>query len=330
MKYQCLTVGLLWILSMATNVVVSSRGNLVEKSYQRATFECNQYVGASTQCQARCEALVLRSWNDSSGLQYIPYSRHFQPDCNDVNYLNRTLQCLDDRLEAAPCGAVCCRASIYKQCYLEQWGNLVGTPQLVPMAKLVVTSTILQCAQLLQVDAAELDFFARNKFDVSDRARCLLRCILIRQGLFSGASEPNLDRLYVQCGGYKLDEETFKRGASACVDKIRHKGYDSCMFVARIVNDCFTMETGPLLGLIVGALLASGVASLLAAAIAYSAVTQLASMAVGEVLPYLATLGIEGDQALVIFNAIDAASGAFENTLEGGLWAAPEGLNGGL
>lgn len=315
MNYQYLTTGLLWALSLVLPGE-SSRGNIVEKSLQRATFECNQYLNARPQCQARCEALVLRSWNDSSGLQYISYSRHFRPDRNDVTYLNRTLQCLDDRMAKVPCQAVCAKASIYKQCYLEQWGNLVRTPQLVPMPKLILTNTILQCAQMLHVNPQEMDYFARNKFDVSDRSRCLLRCITVRQGLFSAAGEPNLERLYVQCGGYKVDEASFKHNARACVDRIRIQGYDSCMFVTRIINDCFTMETGPIAATIINTLLASGVALLSTVAGVYGAALEILALPVHLVAPYLESLGIDSDSITNIVDAIIAASGTFVDVLD--------------
>ncbi|XP_065084338.1 general odorant-binding protein 45-like [Ochlerotatus camptorhynchus] len=246
-----LIVGLLWLLAVFT-AEASAQGNLVLKSFQRAKLECKQYLppldDSDGLCQSRCEAIALHSWDDCSGLLYVPYSRHFQPDRNDKNYLNRTLRCLDAGLENVSSEAVCCKASVYWRCYRDQWGNLIGTPQLVPLSKLQISSTIEQCAQMLQVNHTELQYFARNHFDVSDRSRCLMRCMLIRKGLYSDASGPDLDRMYVQCGGYSIDEETFKRNASECIDRLRGKCYDKCTLATRIVVDCFPIDAGPVTG----------------------------------------------------------------------------------
>ncbi|XP_055632769.1 general odorant-binding protein 45-like [Toxorhynchites rutilus septentrionalis] len=235
-------------------VAVSPRHKPALKSLQRAQKECKQYLHLPTDddtegdCEQRCVQLVLRSWNDSSGLSHLPYSRHFKPDCDDKCYPNRTAYCLRTELEHVPSCDACRRATVSWECYRDQYGSLIGSPKLVPATELLVRNSIIQCAKILNI--AELDFesFIKSGFLLSDRSRCLFRCSVVRLGLFNDISGPDLDRLYVQsgggCGG--TEEEKFKKDASQCVAKLRDKCLDNCTLATRAANDCFERGSGAL------------------------------------------------------------------------------------
>ncbi|XP_055532146.1 uncharacterized protein LOC129722586 [Wyeomyia smithii] len=86
---------------------------------------------------------------------------------------------------------------------------------------------------------------------VESKASCLMRCIMIREGLYDDVRGPNNDRLYVQCGGYGTSEEDFKRDSQQCVNRLRTTCTDNCTLLARITKECYPPGSG-LLGTLTG------------------------------------------------------------------------------
>ncbi|XP_055524588.1 general odorant-binding protein 45-like [Wyeomyia smithii] len=238
-------------LAAVTVNAVAPRHKIVLKSLQRAQHECRQYlpepVSEEGTCEAYCEQLVLRSWSTAtSELLYIPYGRHFKPDCTDLHNLNRTLDCLCTRLAKTPVENVCYWASAHWECYRDQFGALIDTPQIAPQPELLIRDTIEQCARILQVSDRELLVYASHRFTLSSKSRALQRCILIRQGLYTDETGPNLDLMYVQGNGYNVDEVDFIIKVSKCVDRVQLKCSDNSTMVTRVTNKCFPPGTGPL------------------------------------------------------------------------------------
>lgn len=222
---------------------------VVLKSLQEVEFECKQYLrippDAEGDCEPRCEQILLRAWTDCHGFRSIPFGRHFHPDQVDEDFLNRTQLCLDTALEDVLEEEVCCQSSLAWQCYRDQYGNPRHLPQLAPMPDILVRSTVEDCARLLQINDLELTLYALTRFDVNERSHRLLRCIVIRQGLYGDVEGPHLDRMFVQGGGHEIDENSFKENARECVEYLRRECHDNSTLATRIVNYCFPPETGP-------------------------------------------------------------------------------------
>uniref|UniRef100_A0A8D8PKN2 General odorant-binding protein 45 n=1 Tax=Culex pipiens TaxID=7175 RepID=A0A8D8PKN2_CULPI len=235
------------LLAVGFSAGTSPDHKIVLKTLQQAELECKQYLRAApteeAPCEPRCEQILLRSWTDCRGLGSIPYGRHFRPDPTDADYINRTQLCVDAAMQGTT--DVCCQGRVVHQCYREQYGNPAGTPQIAPMSDILIRSTIEDCAKLLQVESLELTLYGLTQFDLSEKARSLLRCVVIRQGLYSDEFGPDLDRMYVQCGGYDVDQRVFAQNAQSCVDWLRGQCLDNATLATRIVNQCFPPGSGP-------------------------------------------------------------------------------------
>ncbi|XP_058836467.1 general odorant-binding protein 45-like [Topomyia yanbarensis] len=265
------------IFTIVLLVATTANGNhkVVLKSLSQAQNECTQYLSQPSYqqdfCHNRCTLRVLRAWNDSTGIIGLPLARHYHYSKQDYSSIyNRTSSCLECRLRDIPTCEVCKRASVSLDCFRQNYGSALETPQLVPLPKLLQISTILECASILQIAPHELPVYASTQFQFNQQARCLIRCIITRQGLYDDARGPNLDRMYVQCGGYDTPEELFKRDAQRCVDRLRAECLDNCTLAARIAKECFPQNSGPvaaattLLGSVAQAVSSPGVASIFA------------------------------------------------------------------
>ncbi|EDS44748.1 conserved hypothetical protein [Culex quinquefasciatus] len=218
--------------------------------------ECDsvQYLVQPNSCVDRCELLVQRSWNDSSGVIWVPYGRHFAPSCDDHENDARTWACIQNGSRDIAEDDVCRRAAVLRRCFCQNYGEIVQAAQLVPRTELEVASILQECIEFLQVSPDELDDYVRYNFQLNEQSRCLMRCVIIRQGLYDDERGPDLDRMYVQCGGYDVPEEEFKASARKCINRLTEEfRCDKCALAARIVAECFPQESGPLFATIVAA-----------------------------------------------------------------------------
>nr|XP_040238964.2 general odorant-binding protein 45-like [Anopheles coluzzii] len=197
---------------------------------------------AETQCMVRCMGLNLGWWNDTHGVQEAAMRSFFHPDPNDCDYERRTYRCLhSQRLDRpAPHDEACERAYESFRCYYEHYGNLVVTPQFVRLNALQQLDVLLQCADMVQYPMPDRSFScakthvagAEGDFD------CVLRCYMLRTGLYSEQYGPNLDRIYVQCNNY-ANETLFRETTDACYQRLRSDCQDECTLIARYIRECF-------------------------------------------------------------------------------------------
>ncbi|XP_058457825.1 general odorant-binding protein 45-like [Malaya genurostris] len=240
-----------WILSVFLLLTIVTIGDAnhqaVLKSLHHAGKECNQYLDqpdyVNDPCQERCQLMVLRSWNDSTDVIGIPLARHYS--VRDYGNVKRTVDCVELKLRNIPSYDVCKRASLSADCFRQNYGSALQTPQLAPQSKLQRQNTVLECARILQIEPGELSTYASSDFLFNQKARCLIRCVIIRQGLYDDVRGPDLDRMYVQCGGYDSPEEVFKRDAQQCIDRLKSECMDNCTLAARITRECFPQNSGP-------------------------------------------------------------------------------------
>ncbi|KAL1375361.1 hypothetical protein pipiens_017537, partial [Culex pipiens pipiens] len=223
------------LLLLTITSVLSANHNLVQKSVGRANRECYQYLRGSPECGARCQQIVLRAWDDNTGLDAVPYGRHFQPDCRDQQYENRTEQCIECQRGPSPREDHCRRSAIAFGCYRDQYGELLKSPQVVPMPDLLLRSTVEQCAQILQISDRQI---ADANLHLTPAGHRLMRCVIIREGFYSDADGPNLDRLYVQCGGYQRGEAAFKQHFQTCHKRILTQKPNAPTLASKLATEC--------------------------------------------------------------------------------------------
>ncbi|XP_040172270.1 general odorant-binding protein 45-like [Anopheles arabiensis] len=223
------------------------------KSVAQAQEECARYQGipcarlavynkyiypndSQTQCMVRCMGLNLGWWNDTHGVQESAMRSFFYPDPDDCDYERRTYHCLNSQRlnHPSPHVDVCERAYESFRCYYEHYGNIVVTPQFVPLSDLQQVDVLFQCANLLPFSVGRSCGRKASKRDVD----CLARCFLLRSGLYSEQHGPHLDRLYVQCNNY-ANETRFRETTGTCYQRLKSECQDECVLAGRFLRECF-------------------------------------------------------------------------------------------
>ncbi|XP_055585205.1 general odorant-binding protein 45-like [Uranotaenia lowii] len=308
----------------------SPAGALVLKSLDTARSECKAYLGLPrNQCADLCETIVVRGRNRTLELDETTFGQHFEPDDCDVDYYNRTEACISKGLESIEEDAICCRASIESQCFRDQYGNVVDGPRMAQLTDIQTRNVIETCARMLQIEDLELVFSGVTKYELSIRSRCLLRCILIREGLYNDVDGPDLDRIYVLCGGYKNGKAAFKAEAEQCIAEVRSQCYDKCTMAARIVGKCFGFEGASLAGLvtpIVGGLVNTLVSTVVGLAAGLPGLGLVVSL-LGPVVSAILGGAAAGIDSVVAPSALSGVTGAVGG---GGGGLEVSGLLGGL
>lgn len=228
--------------------VVSSIGqhSAQFKSIESANGECNQYLptnGLRQPCNTRCVALVNRIWNDTSGLLSETTGRFYTQDLQNPCSRNRTKQCLNEVISTVSRRDSCKRAQASVDCYLNNYGQLDVTGlRYVPFTDIQQVRVLQECAAMLGV-SGKLDQVVRNGILSIPEGACLLRCLLIRQGLYSDESGPDLVRLSVQCNGYGENEAKWRANVTQCVVAVHVDGNcDKCAQAVKIASECLVMN----------------------------------------------------------------------------------------
>ncbi|XP_065077869.1 general odorant-binding protein 45-like [Ochlerotatus camptorhynchus] len=226
-------------LALAVVIFVSSvdcdRHKIVEKSLQRTGVECHQY-NPPENCMARCQTLLTHDWNDMTGMQSV-YDRFFQPSPVDRCNFNRTQRCLSAKLPKIAPEKKCIRASESIQCYLDQFGEvMVDIPKFVRSSGLQEQQIYRECATMMGFSKQRfLQVLNDTDYSLQD-SRCLLRCFMIRSGLYSDNGGLNLERFYVACGGY---DDEFYHNVTQCIKDVRASSTcDRCSLAHRLVMEC--------------------------------------------------------------------------------------------
>ncbi|XP_055590555.1 general odorant-binding protein 45-like [Uranotaenia lowii] len=193
----------------------------------------------NVRCAERCVQIVLKSWDRCDGLSGTSYSQHFQPDYLDLVSANRTQCCIDRRLQSATDLDVCDRASIDWQCYRDHFGTLTEAAQYVPMPKLLTLNALTTCSNMLQIDNPALRLMGFSK-KASMKARCLIRCVVIRQGLYKDVTGLKLDRFAVQM---KKSVDSYQEDVFQCLTFLRDLNLDNCNLAARTILECFDRDS---------------------------------------------------------------------------------------
>lgn len=241
LRSKCIVLPLLGLC------IFASRGFTLQhtatlKSFDELRIECSRYLppvdalNNVEDCSDRCLGLVGRFWNDSISRTVYSVNRFYQPDSCDQDNLDRTEQCLCETVQSLPRNASCQRASCSMQCYQDQFGELINQkPQFVPVSKLRSAQIMSDCAQVLQISQDTVRQILHDGYNNTCEGRCLVRCYLIRAGLYSDRWGPNIARFSVQCEGY-ADE--YERSVTDCYAGLKAQQLDKCTLAARFYDEC--------------------------------------------------------------------------------------------
>ncbi|XP_062558061.1 general odorant-binding protein 45-like [Armigeres subalbatus] len=230
-----------FIILVTQLVTATDRHKIVYKSLQRASDECKQY-NVQEDCLARCITLVTRDWTDSDGLSPV-YGRFFHPNPNDTCSDNRTQRCLQSSDTKVSRSSKCTRSSESVQCYLDQYGTVNTTvPQSIRFTTLHDAQLVLECAAMLGYASFEqLNELLNDDNFVRQETRCVMRCFMIRSGLYSDSAGLNMARYYVLCGGY---EDSFYEQVAECSARLRQEVScdDKCTLAQRLAIECIGVD----------------------------------------------------------------------------------------
>ncbi|XP_029730939.2 general odorant-binding protein 45-like [Aedes albopictus] len=221
---------LISLLLLIGQITAADRHSSRFKSIHSTDDECSQYLSQySEHCSTRCRSVLQRFWNTQRGLG-ISITQFYQPDPEDKCYLNRTVRCLR-RVSSTE---TCERVDQYVQCFKDQYGMQdTKTARFIPFTSIQHAGILMECAALLGISQDSLKQAAENGTELPQRA-CLLRCFLIRQGLYNDEGGFDLERLEMQCGGYGSGWDPVAVGE--CIAKV--EDCDKCAKVQRIARDC--------------------------------------------------------------------------------------------
>ncbi|EAT37093.1 AAEL010874-PA [Aedes aegypti] len=216
------------------------------KSILSSTAECNLYLPTEAlrqECGTRCVSLVNRIWNDTNGRLSDTIGRFYVEGPQDPCARNRTLQCLEQVTASIPIRNSCKLADASVNCYRNNYGQLdVKSPRFVAFSDVQQVRILTECAAMLGV-SDKLVQVVRNGLQSIPEGACLLRCLLIRQGLYSDQRGPDLKRVSVQCGGYEGYEQEWRANVTRCVAAVHAERIcDKCLQAERIAVDCLQMH----------------------------------------------------------------------------------------
>ncbi|XP_053678095.1 general odorant-binding protein 45-like [Anopheles nili] len=223
------------------------------KSFAQAYLECLQYLNVSRQsmysydeatpagkCLMRCIGLNMRWWNDLEGLDDPALVRFFRR--TDEKALQRARSCLEEIPESSD---VCAAAYTSFRCYSIELGELIAHPRYVTPQKTEIRQAVIDCAQMVQVSEDQLStYVAAESLQDDSGASSLLRCIIIRLGLYTDYKGIMADRLQALFGENASRLLTVEQVALAkqCEVDLRESGLDVFAQAAQSVEICYGRE----------------------------------------------------------------------------------------
>ncbi|EAT43756.1 AAEL004856-PA [Aedes aegypti] len=212
--------------------------NAVYKSINSAGPECRTILTRQSplDCRLRCLSINTGDWDDCSGVPRT-YDRFYVQDPTDVGYQQRTQQCIANVSVSILRGDICAFSARSTECYDANYYDIV-LDQLVfvPSKSLQYQQTIRDCAGMLGFTEHVISDVLRDDCFALQETRCLLRCLLVREGLYGDQCGAQIDRLYVVTGGF---DQLFRRDVKKCTGRLRAMGLDKCTEAYRVASECF-------------------------------------------------------------------------------------------
>uniref|UniRef100_A0A182P2R9 Uncharacterized protein n=1 Tax=Anopheles epiroticus TaxID=199890 RepID=A0A182P2R9_9DIPT len=187
-------------------------------------------------CLVRCIGVLLRFWNDTTGLREATIRQYYEPAPEDQCYRNRTRQCLD-ALEPSVTD-VCERAHRSFLCYHQQYGYLKRVDRYVPKTALEMKQIQQDCLDVFGLEASRLAQYQDGQFPDDPETQCFVRCVGLKTGLYTDRHGPNVERLYIQCESC-ADEAVFRARANECIAAQQRHKLSKCTAAYRTLYQCF-------------------------------------------------------------------------------------------
>uniref|UniRef100_A0A182PQ64 Uncharacterized protein n=1 Tax=Anopheles epiroticus TaxID=199890 RepID=A0A182PQ64_9DIPT len=250
-------LGGLALLSAQCAVILAapSAGHGYEtKSFAQAYLECLQYLNISRQslyhydsaavplnsggnCLLRCIGLNTRWWNDETGLNEKALVRFFRQA--DGESLEQARTCVAQLTKPAD---TCAAAYQTFRCYGNALGEVIAHAEYVAPCRQEIRRAVSDCAKMLQVSDEQLEScVASETFLHDESASALLRCVVLRLGLYTDTTGVLCDRVQLL-----MDEDTAElwtearvQEAKRCEENLRELGADSCVLAAHAVEICY-------------------------------------------------------------------------------------------
>ncbi|XP_062538917.1 general odorant-binding protein 45-like [Armigeres subalbatus] len=219
---------------------VFARHDAAFKTFSSTSNECAKYLhnDGSGDCNIHCVGVAAHIWNDTVAKFTPNYANFFVPDAEDKCYENRTDRCLMHVASTVPVFDKCARANQLGQCYVDQYGELqTDVQQYVPKTDVQYTRVFLQCASILGLSNQDLQAMVDQGAYKAPGSACLLRCTLIRMGLYSDSAGIDLPLASRQCGLYNATEDIGK-----CQARVQEEECDKCKRALRIADECLGMH----------------------------------------------------------------------------------------
>ncbi|XP_062556464.1 general odorant-binding protein 45-like [Armigeres subalbatus] len=219
---------------------VFARHDAVFKTFSSTSNECAKYLNndGSGDCNIHCVGVVAHVWNDTVAKFTPNYANFFAPDAEDNCYENRTDRCMQHVDHKVPVFDKCARANQLGQCYADQYGELKSNVQeYVPKTDVQYTRVFLQCASILGLSHQDLQAMVQQGAYNVPAAACLLRCTLMRMGLYTDSAGVDVPLATRQCGLYNATENVEK-----CQARIQEEECDKCKRAVRIAKECLRMH----------------------------------------------------------------------------------------
>lgn len=228
------------LVALCSEVLGAGQHDAVFKSIESTGKECARYLNndGTGDCNTHCVGVIDHVWNDTVAMFTRNYERFFVPAPEDLCYQNRTLRCLSQVDQVVPVSDKCARARQLGQCYADQYGQLNASQlQYRPMTNLQYNRVFQQCASMLGLSNDVLKDIATKGVDSVPAFACLVRCTMIRMGLYSDDEGFDLTLATEQCGKYNPALDPVP-----CQAKVKAEECDRCKRTVRIVNECLGLR----------------------------------------------------------------------------------------
>ncbi|XP_058056595.1 general odorant-binding protein 45 [Anopheles bellator] len=217
----------------AAQLGISSE-RLQEEHYNLLLFPADR----DTSCLVRCIGVLLRFWDDATGLRESTIRQYYRPADEDHCYRNRTQRCLRTFERDTSLTDVCERAHRAFLCYHQQYGYLTQDNAYIPVTGHEMRQVQQDCMDILGLAPSRLKQYIEGYFPDDPETHCFVRCVGLRTKLYSDRTGPNVDRLYIQCESC-LDEKVFKARANECIAAQRREKLSKCTGAYRTLYHCF-------------------------------------------------------------------------------------------
>ncbi|XP_055604164.1 general odorant-binding protein 45-like [Uranotaenia lowii] len=246
--FLTLTTVLLCGLQVPLTLAIG-RHSVALKTLTSIQAECRAFLqvpaaGPEGECEPRCELYAARAWDDVKGPVYSVYriTRDNQLPV-DSCVLDQTYRCMWNWDRFNLTGPEPCRWALSTTfCFFDNFGILDFNKliYLRPMA-LELRSVVGICKNIVQVSDQDLEEIVIRGVVDSELVGKLVRCVIIRAGLYSDADGFNLDRLEQMYGAGTIEPNNFYRTAQKCVEKANHRytNVSKLCLAAYILDDCF-------------------------------------------------------------------------------------------